>query len=137
MTRDDLGPPEKDEGRAHVPAATTYTYTTSHHHEASSRHSRRCSGRGGGLVVRRATALRMPPLGMCGCVRDPDVDRHRCRDTEPSDKQVDGYRDAVGHLRDLGLTPAGFTDELRLLWRRGGQDRRLAVEVAQDWGLAG
>ena len=52
-----------------------------------------------------------------------------------SEKQVDGYNAAAEHLRDLGLTPAAFAPELRRLWRRG--DRELAVELAEEWGLAG
>jgi hypothetical protein len=85
---------------------------------------------------RRAAALRLPPLGPCSCVRDPEHDRHRCRG-ELTDNMVDGYRDAVIHLRDLGLPAAPLLPEIRVLWRRGPAERRLVAEITERWELAG
>lgn len=50
---------------------------------------------------------------------------------------VDGYRDAVLHLRSLGLLPAPLIPEMQALRRYGGADRRLVAEIAERWELAG
>ena len=65
----------------------------------------------------------------CGC-HDPC----RCdyRD-EPTEKRVDGYRDAIEHLDAEGLCPGALTPELRRLWRRGGTDRKIANEIGRRW----
>jgi hypothetical protein len=88
------------------------------------------------LQRRRAAARRLPPLGRCGCIHDPLHDRHRCGD-EITDNLVDGYRDAVRHLRGLGLPAAPFLPEMRALWRRGPEERRLVAEITERWDLAG
>jgi hypothetical protein len=49
---------------------------------------------------------------------------------------IDGYRDALQHLEALGLTGYPVLPELRMLWQRGGSDRRLAQNIAQRWGMA-
>ena len=82
--------------------------------------------------VRRAGALRLPPLE-CGH-RDPWTASHTR--PEPSDRMIDGYRDALQHLEALGLTGYPVLPELRMLWQRGGSDRRLAQNIAQRWGMA-
>ncbi len=82
--------------------------------------------------VRRAGALRLPPLE-CGH-RDPWSADHRRE--YPSDRMIDGYRDALAHLDYHGLIGAPILPELRLLWQRGGSDRRVAQAVAQCWELA-
>jgi hypothetical protein len=79
---------------------------------------------------RRVAAKRLPPLDSGS--RDP-----RCRDNpEPSERMVDGYRDAVRHLQANGLPPAPFLPEMRIMWRRGGDDRRLASAIARCWEVA-
>jgi hypothetical protein len=49
---------------------------------------------------------------------------------------VDGYRDALEHLEAHGLTGSPLLPELRMLWQRGGSDRRLAQTIAQRWEVA-
>jgi len=70
----------------------------------------------------------MPPLGPCGCIRDPGHDRHHCGDqiTEP---MVDAGRAAAAHLLELGYTPILRRDTLTTLYRRGGDDRQLAQHL--------
>jgi hypothetical protein len=86
-----------------------------------------------GLRRRRDAALRLPPLGPCGCIRDPLRD-HRCGD-EITETMVTAYHDAAQHLLHLGLLPAPLLPELRALWRRGERD--LVAEITSRWELAG
>jgi hypothetical protein len=83
---------------------------------------------------RRASTKRVPPYGYCTC-RDPWV--CRCADnTEPPERYVDGYRDAVLYLLSCGLTPAPFIPEMRAMYRRRGTDARLAMRIAERWQAA-
>jgi hypothetical protein len=86
------------------------------------------------LRRRREAALRSMPLN-CGC-RDPWT--CRCRDdrAEFTERHVDGYVSAVLHLLDKGLMPAPNLPAMRLMYRRGGRDRRIASEIAERWGTA-
>lgn len=71
----------------------------------------------------------------CGNCTDPWT----CRCWEPdqiTDQYVDGYRDAVEHLLSQGLAPAPDLRALRILWRRSGEDRRLAMCVTETWEVA-
>lgn len=82
-------------------------------------------------------ARRMTPLSVCGCIRDPERDRHWCDPNRPpTEVDVDGYGAAVAHLDRHGLTAAPRLDELRELWRRGGVERRLAQSVIQRWAVS-
>ncbi len=49
---------------------------------------------------------------------------------------IDAYRDTMLHLRHHGLLAAPCLAEMQVLWRRGGDDRRLAAEIAARWELA-
>lgn len=80
---------------------------------------------------RRAAAARCIPLA-CGC-RDPWP--CRCADPPPTERQIDGYRAAVAHLRAHGLPPAPLLPEMRALWRRGAHG--LISEITERWELAG
>lgn len=84
-----------------------------------------------GLGRRRAATYRLPPTGCC---RDPWT--CRCDNRDPSERMVDGYRDAVVHLHVLGLTAAPRIPEMRALWRRGGDDHRLVRMLAERWEIA-
>ncbi len=89
--------------------------------------------RGRPFSDRAEAARRLPPCD-CGC-RDPWI--CHCHNTSaPSDRMIDGYLQAAQHLESLGLTPAPLMPELRLMWQRGGTDRRLAQSIAQKWELA-
>jgi hypothetical protein len=78
---------------------------------------------------RFGASRRMPPIPtcMCGrCVRDPDLDRHRCGD-EISDVQAEAAVAAIQLLDQLG-TPGLLDDRTcRAMWRIG--HRRLATAV--------
>jgi hypothetical protein len=39
-------------------------------------------------------------------------------------------------LLSEGLTPAPNVEAMRILWRRGGNDQRLAVRLAELWEVA-
>ena len=73
-----------------------------------------------------APSASMPPLGPCGCIRDPDYDRHVC-DGEISDNMAEAAIAAIVLLDQLG-TP-GLLDErtCRAMWRIG--HRRIATAV--------
>lgn len=82
---------------------------------------------------RQYIAIRSAPLN-CGC-RDPLV--CRCgRPDEVTEQYVDGYRDAAHHLLSQGLTPAPNIAAMRVLWRRGGDEQRLAVRLSELWEVA-
>lgn len=106
-------------------AATSQNH---HHHSKKSYNQYRCWDR-----RRRDGEHRSPPLG-CGC-RDPWL--CRCRDTQRSSEvQADAYRDAVKHLAICGLGAAPQVDEMRVLWRRGGDDRKLVSDLTEAWVIA-
>ena len=123
MTDNYLGPPGKVK-----PGATASTGPNTTNHVQDNAHRLGAAA----LRRRRRAADRSVPL-MCGC-RDPWT--HKCQDREPSERQVDAYKAAIGTIRAAGLTPAAFLPELRMLWRRGGADQRLAVRVAERWELS-
>lgn len=77
------------------------------------------------LRRRRRAAERLAPLD-CGC-----SDPWPCRCTEPplTDRALDAWRDAAGHLFDAGKTPLLPLEVLQALYRRGGADRALAKEL--------
>jgi hypothetical protein len=79
------------------------------------------------LRRRRGQATRSVPL-FCGC-RDPFT----CRCTEPplTERELDGWRDAVWHVLDASHMPLVPIEVRRALWRRGGHDRELA-ELLHD-----
>jgi hypothetical protein len=79
-----------------------------------------------GNVRRRAHATRSNPLGDCGCIGDPEVDRHRCGD-EITDVMAEAAVSAVVHLDQLG-TPALLDNRTcRAMWHIG--HRKLSVAV--------
>ena len=86
--------------------------------------------------TRRESAMRSTPLGLCGCVRDPDLDRHRCYDAL-SDRQIVGAVAAAHHLLARDLTPIFDTDTLRAMWRSGHHRLVDRVRGVDDYDLAG
>lgn len=81
---------------------------------------------------RHEAARRLPPLD-CGCGPDPWV----CRCTEPplSELAVDGWRDAARHVMVRGHIPLIPLEVLRALYRRGGDDQALALELHRAAGV--
>jgi hypothetical protein len=76
---------------------------------------------GDGLAAmrrRRRDSRRLPPIGACGCIRDPSHDRHRCG-AQISDKQLQAAVDAAHHIIDAGYLPIFDVPTLRALWKSG------------------
>ncbi|BBY82957.1 hypothetical protein MPUL_41150 [Mycolicibacterium pulveris] len=65
---------------------------------------------------RAAAKLLMPPLEPCGCIRDPDHDRHRCRD-DITLAQADAVIATANYLESIGCTPVFEPHTLRAAWR--------------------
>lgn len=80
------------------------------------------------LARRREAANRSVPLD-CGRCRDPWT--CRCNHPEPSDRMLDAGREAALHLLDAGYLPLLDANTMRGLWRRRGDDRRLAQHIHQ------
>ncbi len=82
---------------------------------------------------RREAAHRLPPLGECSCVRDPDRDRHRCRGGTTL-RRADALILAADHLERHCLPPLFDPENLRDAWTLLPEHRsrieRLAALVA-------
>ncbi|WP_156434369.1 hypothetical protein [Mycobacterium sp. IS-1590] len=76
---------------------------------------------------------RMPPLEPCGCIRHPEVDRHRCGNAI-SDKQAEAAAAAIEHLDEMGTPGLLDRDTCRAMWRIGSRDRAVEVD-ARTQGL--
>lgn len=112
--------PENEERRPPKGAASTNQPRSAHHYIA-------------GLRRRRAATYRLPVLD-CG---HADPWTCKCSDSDnATDQYIDGYRDAAQHLLAQGLTPAPNLPAMRGMWKRGGDDQRLAVRIAQRWEIA-
>lgn len=70
----------------------------------------------------------------CGCA-DPWL--CRCLDEPRSltNHRLDAIRDAAQHLLGVGICPVVSPEAARILWRRGGDDRRLLSEIASRNGF--
>jgi hypothetical protein len=123
MPGNDAGPPESEVPAPKGPAPTTATVDTAND-SRSSRQSRydALAGNARRFAAKRRTA----PLPPCGCIRDPDYDRHVCGG-EISDNMAEAAVAAVVLLDQLG-TP-GLLDErtCRAIWRIG--QHRIATAV--------
>ena len=65
---------------------------------------------------RYQASLRLPPLGPCGCIRDPDNDRHRCHG-QITLARADALIAAAAHLDAAGLRPIFDAIQLRDVWK--------------------
>jgi hypothetical protein len=124
---DDEGRPEREPANVVETVVITTTHTPAltkdQHHDHN------------GARRRYAASRRMPPLRPCGCVRDPDHDRHRCNEPPLSERMIDAGRDAARHIiNTTGCTPLLELDVLAALYARGGDDRDLAQRL---YDLAG
>ncbi len=88
-----------------------------------------------GIHRRRAYADNKARLLACGNCTDPWTCRCYLKN-EITDQYLTGYRSAAIHLLDQGLTPAPNIEAMRILWRRGGDDQRLAARLAELWETA-
>lgn len=79
-----------------------------------------------GNARRFAASRRVPPLSPCGCVRDPDDDRHRCHG-DISNVMAQAAVTAAIHLDKLGTPGLLNRQTCRAVWRIGY--RALAVAV--------
>lgn len=75
---------------------------------------------------RHAYSRRTPPVWPCGCIRDPDRDRHRCS-VEVSDNMAEAAVAAITHLDELGTPGLLNTATCQAMWRVGRH--KLAAEV--------
>lgn len=121
MTQIEVGPRGE-----HLEGYDTNQTTTANHHEAGS------TLYSSALRGRRDASRRSEPLA-CGC-RDPWT--CMCFDGEPTEKAVDGYAAAVDHLNSCGLAAAPNIAAMRVMWRRGGDDRQLVRDIASRWGVS-
>ena len=71
-----------------------------------------------------ASSRRMTPVGPCGCIRHPEVDKHRCGG-EITDVLAEAAVAAAVHLRRLGVPGLFDTDTCRAMWPL---DPQLAAE---------
>ncbi len=85
------------------------------------------------LHARCQTARRLPPLD-CGHA-DPWLCRCGLTD-DPTEGVVDAYAAALAYLESHGLTGAPFIPELRALWRRGADERRMVRDTTSRWAVA-
>jgi hypothetical protein len=70
-------------------------------------------------MQRRAAARKFcPPISTCGCVVDPDFDRHDCHD-DITDVMADAAVSAALHLLAVGTAGIFSKDLCRTMWRRG------------------
>lgn len=51
----------------------------------------------------------------------------------PSAKRTDAYLAALEHLAEIGYPGAALLPECRVLWSRGGSDRRVAETLVERW----
>ena len=117
------GPPRDDEGRA---TASPTDVKVDNHTNATEFTV--------GLRRRRAASYRVPRLD-CGIHADPWP--CRCYDAPQSpERNADGYHAAAQHLLAAGLLPAPNIPAMRLMWRRGAEQRRLSQLIAERWEVA-
>jgi hypothetical protein len=74
---------------------------------------------------RRGAAVRSTVISTCSCIRDPEVDRHRCGGGI-TDKLAEAAVMAAEHLASVGLPGMFDVDTCRSMWRMG--QHRLAAE---------
>lgn len=80
--------------------------------------------------ARRTAALRLPPLEPCGCVRDPDHDRHRCHG-DMTLAEADAVIAAANYLESLGVAPLFDSRTLRAVWRLLPEHRSRLEDLAR------
>jgi hypothetical protein len=113
--------PDNAERRPPKGAAPTNQPRSAHHYIA-------------GLRRRRAATYRLP-ADDCSHADPWTCKCHNSTDNT-TDQYIDGYRDAARHLLAQGLTPAPNLPAMRGMWKRGGDDQRLAMRIAQLWEVA-
>lgn len=64
---------------------------------------------------RRGAAVRSTVISSCGCIRDPEVDVHRCGD-EITDVQAAAAVAAAEHLAASGIRGLFDADTCRAMW---------------------
>ena len=128
-------PPDNEVGPRGNPEGTDNTITTpapnKGQHSQCNDASRQCEHPARQLRRRRMAAYRCEPLPPGH--RDP---WRPWRPEELSDKQVEGAAAAARHLLDMGVTPRFDTTTLRALYRRGADDRAIALELHELTGGA-
>jgi hypothetical protein len=135
MSRRDSGPPglEVGEGRPPGEPANVEKVVSSHSSPSPTpttakkqkparvdciTNRRQCGDDTLAALHRRLVSRRLPPIGTCGCIRDPQHDRHRCGD-QITDRQLQGAVDAAHHILEAGYLPIFDVPTLRELWKSG------------------
>jgi hypothetical protein len=123
MAAEREGPPEKERPQRVTkpprPDQKSATTTDGLHDNRSGRQGAYDRLQGNGR--RHAWKRRLPPIEPCGCIRDPDYDRHRCGD-EISDHMAEAAVAAIERLEQLD-TPGLLDDRTcRAMWRRDYRD---------------
>jgi len=116
-SRDGLGPPRDDEGRAPTDPADV---KVDNHPNATDATAIAVQ-----LRRRRAASYRLPVLD-CGRSDPWYYDR-----PELSERTADGYCAAALHLIAAGLLPAPDLGAMRILWRRDTEQRNVARQIAE------
>jgi hypothetical protein len=129
MPGNDLGPPEKEVG-PNASQGAGANQQISHDTTNTVNDNRSCCAHPYNVLAfntrRFVASRRMAPIPPCGCVRDPDVDRHRC-DGEISERMAEAAVAAAMHLDQLG-TPALLDEQTcRAMWRIGYRNLAEAV----------
>lgn len=128
-----LGAPERERGAPHHqddPNQRLDSSSSPDSHSLADIGARPAYGVVAGNARRFGASRRMAPISRCSCVRDPDVDRHRC-----DDDRARGYEDAARHLLSHGLMPAANRAAMQQMWQSGGESRRTAQVIAKRWEL--
>lgn len=87
--------------------------------------------RPGWLVNRIYASSRCEPLGPCSCIRDPDLDRHHCRDDHLTLAGADAVIAAAEHLENTGLRPLFDHNVLRAAWHLTPEHRERIESLAR------
>ncbi len=97
--------------------------------EATISETNNCSEYIAGLKRRREAARRLPRLEGC-TTSDPWTHRRADRITE---QYIDGYKATAQHQLANGLAPTPNLHAMRAMWKRGGHDQRIAMQIAELW----
>jgi hypothetical protein len=126
MTGQGAGPPKED-GRPRQETATTTTTKLRLESSATLAAMRR----------RRGASRRLALLD-CSCPTGPHADPLACLCTfgPLTAHQLNGWRDAAEHVLGGGQVPLVPIEVRRALYRRGGQDRDLALRLHRCSGAA-
>ena len=121
-SRDGLGPPRDDEGRAPTDPADVKVDNHTNATDATAIAVQ--------LRRRRAASYRLPVLD------SGRSDPWHYDPPEPSERTAEGYYATAQHLLAAGLLPAPNVPAMRVMWRRDVEQRELARLIADHWQVS-